>query len=541
MAGRDLSSELFGDATGASVGSGRDLSEGLFDAPKKAAISWSDVPLEALKNIPSSAGNFLSGIASAVAHPSDTAGNMMDMAAGGLKNLAGRVLPESAMRAIDSIDPNLQSSRNAEKTADTVGQFMKDRYGSMEGLKNTLSTDPIGAASDVSALAGGGAALAGKLPAASSAARALQTASRLTNPLTPVNSAVSAAAPMVGNGIANLVGGLGTHTGAESIKQAFRSGSEGGNSASSFADNMRGNANMGDVLNTAKENIAAMGQQKAAAYRQGMAAISGDKSILNFNGIDQAISDAAGMVNYKGQVKNVRAAQVMQDIADEVANWKSLNPAEYHTPEGLDALKQKIGGIVESIPFEEKTAGMVGSKIYNAIKGEITQQAPTYAKTMQAYSEASDQIKEIEKALSLGKKASVDTAMRKLQSLMRNNVNTNYGSRLDMANQLEQAGGQQIMPALAGQAMSSWTPRGLGGAVAGGLGIGSYALGGPAAAIPALAAQSPRLVGEAALAAGRVGGAAGSASNKLSGLLGEAGLTPAELANYLATVGRMQP
>ena len=35
-------------------------------------------------------------------------------------------------------------------------------------------------------------------------------------------------------------------------------------------------------------------------------------------------------------------------------------------------------------------------------------------------------IKEIEKALSLNNRASADTAMRKLQSLTRNNVYTNY-------------------------------------------------------------------------------------------------------------------
>jgi len=65
---------------------------------------------------------------------------------------------------------------------------------------------------------------------------------------------------------------------------------------------------------------------------------------------------------------------------------------------------------------------------------------------MREYSVASEQIREIERALSLGKGASVDTAMRKLQSLMRNNVQTNYGSRTKLAQQLETAGGQEFMP-----------------------------------------------------------------------------------------------
>jgi hypothetical protein len=168
----------------------------------------------------------------------------------------------------------------------------------------------------------------------------------------------------------------------------------------------------------------------------------------------------------------------------------------------LDALKRQIGGIQESIPFEEKTARKVAGEVYNSIKSEISKQAPDYADTMKGYSQASEQIAEIEKALSLGNKASADTAMRKLQSLTRNNVNTNYGNRLDMAKALEQQGGQEIMPALAGQSLSSIAPRGLGGAVAGATGVGAAATLNPAL-LAALAMQSPRLMGEAALKTGQ--------------------------------------
>lgn len=511
---------------------------------KEAALprKWSDVPLEALMNIPSSAGNFIGGITQAVSHPIDTVGNLLDVGAGALHN----ALPQSWSSAIDSIDPNPQAGKKAVSAADAAGAFFKDRYGSTEGLKNTLATDPIGMASDAATVLTGGAGLAklggsaarmvaGVVPGAATTAaglagtgQVLQAAGNAVNPLSIAGRAASAAAPAIGNGVANLIGGLGTHTGAESIKQAFRSGKEGGTSAQSLADNMRGNVPMSDVLETAKANLETMGREKSAAYRQGMAEVSGDQSVLSFDGIDKAVADAAKTSTFKGQVKNTKAAQVQQAIADEVANWKALDPTEFHTPEGLDALKQKIGGIVESIPFEEKTAGMVGRNIYNAVKSEIVKQAPVYADTMKAYSEATDQIREIERALSLGKKASVDTAMRKLQSLTRNNVNTNYGNRLDLAQTLESAGGQQIMPALSGQALSSWTPRGLGGAVAGGLGMGAAAMGGIGAAVPALALQSPRLMGELALAAGKGAGAAGKLPT----------LDPM-LLNYLSQAGRL--
>jgi hypothetical protein len=151
------------------------------------------------------------------------------------------------------------------------------------------------------------------------------------------------------------------------------------------------------------------------------------------------------------------------------------------------------------------------------VKNEITKQAPVYADTMKAYSEASDLIKEIQRTLSIGEKASADTAMRKLQSLMRNNVNTNYGNRLSLAKQLEAQGGADLMPAIAGQAMSSWGSRGLGSLVnAGTIGFG---LTGHPEALALLPVQSPRLMGTMLYGGGRAAGIGADA-------LGSLGVTP---------------
>jgi hypothetical protein len=326
---------------------------------------------------------------------------------------------------------------------------------------------------------------------------------------------VGASGPKLGGMAADLIGNLGTHTGGESLRTAANSGMRGGNIAKEFTDNMRGNVPMEDVLTSAKQNIQNMGAQKSAAYRAGMADIKGDKTALNFSGIDDAYEKAHGMVNFRGQVKNQKGAEVLSEINQELQNWKKLDPNMYHTPEGFDVLKQKIGGIVESIPFEQKTARSVANNIYHAIKDDIANQAPTYSKVMKDYSEASELIREIEKSLSLGNKASVDTAMRKLQSLTRNNVSTNYGNRLDLAKALEQQGGNEIMPALAGQSLSSIAPRGLGGAVAGATGVGGIATMNPLA-IPALAMQSPRLMGEAAYKTGQAARGVKKASGGLS-------------------------
>lgn len=302
---------------------------------------------------------------------------------------------------------------------------------------------------------------------------------------------------------------LGVSTGARNLplEEAYNAGKTGGKTADTFLQNMRKQTEMNDVLIAAKDDLRAMNAARQAEYRSGMIDVANDKTILDFKNIDNAIDKSMDMISYKGQIKNTKAADAVNKIKNEIETWKTLNPAEYHTPEGLDALKQKIGSMIEDIPFEQKGARKAASGIYNSLKDEISAQAPTYSKVMKNYEDASNTIKEIERTLSLNPKASVDTSLRKLQSLMRNNVSTNYGQRVALAKELEQSGSNQITPALAGQVLSEWTPRGFQRAAAMPTSFAAFSMGGLPAAIGAGAMTSPRLVGEAAYLAGKTANA----------------------------------
>ena len=330
--------------------------------------------------------------------------------------------------------------------------------------------------------------------------------------------------------------GMSTGTGGEAVATAYRAGKEG---ATGFVDNMRGNVPMTDVLDSAKAALYKMRMDRSAQYKSGMAGVSADKTVIDFAPIDQAVASLKSMGNYKGQVINKNASGVVDEVSDLVSQWKALDPAEFHTPEGLDALKQAISDIRDTTQFG--TAGRkAADSAYNAVKGEITAQAPTYSKVMKDYSQASETLSEIERALSLGNKAAADTSMRKLQSLMRNNVNTNFGNRMGLANTLED-NGADILPAVAGQAMSSWTPRGLSGLAASGTAGAAAVMSNPAA-LTALPMTSPRLVGELAYGLGAANRGALSTGNalksKMAQLLGRQNATPItlnQLAPFLAT------
>lgn len=304
--------------------------------------------------------------------------------------------------------------------------------------------------------------------------------------------------------------GESTGTSGETVAEAAKSGFTGNKK---FLSNLRGDEPMTNVVNDAKSALTNMKIAKNNEYRQGMAGVTNDKSILDFMDIDKGLSDALNKVSYKGQVKNEVAANKVADAQKIVNKWKSLDPAEFHTPEGLDALKQRVGAILEGIPDNEKTAYNAVKDVYGSIKNSIAKQAPDYHNVMRDYSEASDLINEIEKSLSLGKKNFDDQALRKLQSLTRNNAQTNYGNRLSLAEELKNKGGADLMPSLAGQAMSPLMPRGLAGKIGEG-GVAFAALHNPLA-LGAAPLFSPRMMGELLYAGGRGAKGIESALSKL--------------------------
>lgn len=149
--------------------------------------SWRNVPSEALVNVGPSASKFYGGLVQAITSPVQTAKGILDLGAGALQN----ALPKSVVDFVNQFDANPEAAQRAVQVANAVGGEYKNRYGSVEGLKNTLATDPVGAAADLSTLFSGGAAAMGKVsPAASNA---LAAAAKYTNPLAPVGVAVDVA------------------------------------------------------------------------------------------------------------------------------------------------------------------------------------------------------------------------------------------------------------------------------------------------------------------------------------------------------------
>jgi hypothetical protein len=153
---------------------------------------------EFLGNVGTSGAKVVGGLVQAVAHPIDTAKGVLDLGAGALQNALPKALVDFVNKS--ETPEALAAGQKAIEVANAVGGEYKQKYGSIDALTNTLYTDPVGAAADLSLLfTGGGGALraganvaekagvsAAALNAPRAVASAVQKGGNLIDPARPV-------------------------------------------------------------------------------------------------------------------------------------------------------------------------------------------------------------------------------------------------------------------------------------------------------------------------------------------------------------------
>ncbi len=451
-------------------------------------MSIGDVANGAVINFPSSAMHLGENIITPIMHPIETAKNLYHLGAG----------------IIEKAIPGTQAD---EATANAVGKYFSDRYGGLENVKKTIATDPAGFLADASVVLGGGGAALKATGTLAKAAEVADRAGTVANPIALALKAGAGAKNIVGKGLTEALG-VTTGAGPQSIRTAYGAGLQGGKAADAFQANMRGNVPIANIVSDARGALGNIRSQRGNDYLAGMGSVNSDPTVLSLSPVDKAVAASNDINSFKGVDLASSTAVVRQKIADKLAQWHALDPAEYHTAAGMDALKRSIGDIRDTTQYGSPDR-IVANAAYNAVKDTIVQQAPQYSKVMKNYADASDNLSDIQGTMSLGPGKPLDTAIRKLQSGLRDNVNTSYGHRTSILQELADNGAPNIMESIAGQTLASPTARGIGKVLTGGeLATAGYELmhgnvGNAASIIPALLAQSPRLVGEGAYYAGK--------------------------------------
>ena len=464
---------------------------------------------EALSRVPNSfvpsAIKFAEDMVQPILHPLDTAESVARLVYGVADLAMGDDTPDAQLAAM-------------------VGKHYADRYGSMAGFRKAVAEDPVGLLSDLSLPLTGGAMLAGKgaavtgraatVPGAvGKTARAAQTgltaAQNVLHYADPVNATVGAATTL-GKGAIKTSGYL-SGASPRAVEKVYGDARAGDATA---AKNMRGQADSTQVLDDMELGIRNLRRDMNAQYKRDMAPITSDPTVIGpveWGKIDDAVRSATELGEYRGVSGTAKpistdpkAEGVVAEMRNKIEEWQLADPYEFHTPEGLDRLKRALYQISKGVnPLENKPAVAASTAISKAVRAAINDIVPDYARVMKNYEEAADYLDDIQATMSHTAKATDDTKMRKAQSVMRDNANTNWGERVKIIEALEAASGKNIQGALAGQATSAWHPRGIAGPIATGtLATLASTMGSVPAGLALLPATIPRVVGETANAAG---------------------------------------
>jgi uncharacterized protein YaaW (UPF0174 family) len=118
-------------------------------------MSWGKVATEAVSNLGPSAYKQGEGLVSAVLSPIDTLKTLGKLGGGAALN----IMPDKAREIATSIFTNPQSAKEAMDLASSVGGEYATNYGTLEGFKQKLASDPVGVLADLSTLFYGGGAV----------------------------------------------------------------------------------------------------------------------------------------------------------------------------------------------------------------------------------------------------------------------------------------------------------------------------------------------------------------------------------------------
>lgn len=523
--------------------------------PKAGApMPWGDVAKGVYKNAVGSTMKLGQDIWSAVSHPIDTAESLYDLAKG-------------------TIQLAIPGEQGNEYLARAVAQMYKDRYGTgnersmVENIKHTIAQDPAGFITDLSAvLTGGGTAVAkvGQL-----GGKAANLAGKATGLVKAGQVGATGAAQVpnvvqsIGSGMAKLgstidpirqtsrlIGKFGRHSreglvalhgkltgaGHDVIEQAGAAGVRKGllpfevtktpNSKIPYKVAMkkdspfqRGYKDLDEAEDLVKAAKANVGDLKNAAQQEYMIAfdkmvadrkpISVQPLIDKFHKLEESVFDP--ITKRHSLVTKASEKAVLTEISK--AFYEIINDPQMHNAVGLDQLKKVLNDI--EVGPKMKHARRIRKALAQSAKDSVVEVYPPYKDMTKKYAKFSDLYDEIDNVLKVGinsenKHTAMNTVLLRLQSAMRNNVNTSMGNKRKLLRTIDPT--EAIADSIAGQALREIMPRGMMGsygpfmAIGSGIGagIGAGPLAGGIAGGLLLASESPALAGKLHFGLGRL-------------------------------------
>lgn len=417
-------------------------------------------------NLLPSMGQLYKDVAHMVTNPVETFGALKDLSVG----IAQHGMNESGFKTYETPTDEMKISSAAY-------DYMKQRYGGVNNLLRTLETDPAGFLTDAMVVFGG---------AGFTAMKAGSGLSKITG-LTKAGGTISKAGQTISN-VAKYGDPL--YFGLQApIKNTAKYGA----------------ATLSGIPVVAYEQAINMGNRASQAYKDAMRGVDTPESIVT--DIKSGIKDARSLAGkeygarmsdldlsssidyqpikdlYKQQKKDLTKlsgttstyltksdSQKLNELGRIIDKYIKRKPKINRTLEGADFMRKEINA-----KFPEnasKPVQSVWTQTKQKLINEIDSSASGYRNVQKGHEKALNIIGDIEKSLSAGDKAQVQTGINKILSIAKNAGSKQY--QLDLLNELYRRTGIDVVGSAAG--LSFKDPVSYRGLTAGGIsGVGAGA------------------------------------------------------------------
>ena len=412
--------------------------------------------------------------------------------------------------------------RPEEAVALALGEYYTDRYGSKEAFKNSVRTDPVGVLLDLSSFANpglGGAKAAGtgairladKIGAEktadflrkagdsklSKAARNALIASDIGSGA-GVGKVVRATPAVLGQAVATA-GGTISGAGGDAVQRAFQIGREFKKPFSKRGQRFTDTMSDTGELNVSPEQFAADVDKAAKAMRRQIS----DRYVAGIADIDMGGTNVFGRtettsltprLNMNPLIQRTvtvptqfnrpffasafsRIAEIKRQRDSAKGEGSDAEGFASETSEAIDLMDNDIVQFSKSPLPDKEAAFQLRKKLdtynfpprsnedafRNDLRGILSDELkkdPKYKKVVEDFDEATKLADEIFAELSLGPTKNTSQKLRKLQSVTRNNVNTNFGRRVDLLSRLNPDADYDLLDVATAQALRQDQPTG---------------------------------------------------------------------------------
>lgn len=258
-----------------------------------------------------------------------------------------------------------------------------------------------------------------------------------------------------------------------------------------------------EVVDTVVQGLKAVKDKRATKYQQDLAKLNLDPQVTvgalqNVKGrMSEIASNAGGFYSPADNVVNlgkstiIDGRNVVQQAFDDVAGWSDTSPT------GLDTLKRRLDSYVGQLRSpDKKEAQRVVLQLKDSVRNELETKIPGYKEMTKAYAEASDFIDELEKTFALKRGRTEEQQLNKIMQMFRPGKERS----MEMAREVQEILGQDIVGKAAGASMGELTPKGLSGVFQP---LAAFSLANIPGLLAYLATTSPRLVAEVVSLLGR--------------------------------------